>query len=76
MITAARCLALAFIYSVFAGTKGGLASLLICWSRLVFEAAVTVRCRFWSKAQSFNARTRRRKEFSATDGHGRSPGFG
>src|SRR5471030_9396 len=49
-INSARCLALAFIYSVFAGREGGLAILFICSSRLVSLAAVAVRCRFWSNA--------------------------
>src|SRR5215469_1356163 len=44
-MTSARCLALAFIYSVFAGSRGGLASLFICSNRLVSLVAVTARCR-------------------------------
>ena len=51
-ITSARCLALAFIYSVFAGAGCGLASLLICSKRLVSLVALRERWRFWSKAWS------------------------
>src|SRR5580704_8829176 len=51
-MTSARCLALAFIYSIDAGVVAGLASLFICSKRLVSLLAVTDRCRFWSRACS------------------------
>ena len=77
-ITAARCLALAFIYAGFTASSGGVAILCICRSRGVSLSAVTVRCRCCSRvcrrglnASPFARLTRFSKAWSMPSIHGR-----